>query len=45
MLCAMLGILVSEPDCLFIIPGFCCAVGEGISGVICLLDCKASRTA
>lgn len=29
MLCAVLGILVSEPDCLFIIPGLCRAHGWG----------------
>lgn len=28
-LCAVLGILVSEPDCLFIIPGLCCARAHG----------------
>lgn len=29
MLCAVLGILVSQPDCLFIILGFCCAHERG----------------
>lgn len=46
MFCAVLGILVSEPDCLFIIPGLCCAHGwGGSSGVVCLLGFKASRFA